>query len=362
MAPSNLNQVFVANAASTPTTPALTSGLFSQVAASGLAANSRFGIYNLKTNTYLSGAGSTTSLMTSTGVALNSALTSIQVTQTMLSGNAIATPIIDVKSIKRIAITKFAAPVRHEIEGTFGSAVPTGDSFIFKISLRTYPTVYEAFANPNNPNLDLSTGGKVFPLLGNFSAGRNVISVVEIPSSTSATNCALAVRNAIQNNPTLNAIFTASAAAGVLTITARHMGVIFDVACNSTLTYAQATGFTTTVTGFDKGSGHYINVISEEKAQRARYGNFNRMYFPMDFPTFAQSGTSYDAIDISYEHNWPSSTGIARAGELNNVRIYFPSVGVAANTNVEDVLAFGNSDVATAVLTAGPGTVTEFYF
>lgn len=358
MAPSNLNQVFVANAANTPTTPALTSGLFSQVAASGLATNSKFGIYNVKTNSYLSGATAALSLMSTAGV-LNPELTSIQVTQTMLSGNPIATPIIDVKDIRRIAVSKFAAPVKHEIESTFSSAVPTGDSFIFKISLRTYPTVYEAFANPNNPNLDLSTGGKVFPLLGNFSAGRNVISVVEIPSTTSNINCAAVVKNAIQNNPTLNAIFTASIAANVVTITARHMGVIFDVACNSTLTYAQATGFSTFVTGFDKGSGHYINVISEEKAQRARYGNFNRMYFPMDFPTFAQAGTSYDAIDISYEHGWPSSTGIARAGELNNVRIYVPTA-VFGSTNVDTV--FCNTDTAfQGALAVGAG-VTEWYF
>jgi hypothetical protein len=356
MAPSNLNQVFVANAT---TNPALVSGAFSQIAASGLAANSKFGIYNVNTNIYLAGAA-TTSLMTTAGV-LNPALTSVQFTQTMLSGNAIATPIIDVKSIKRIAVSKFAAPVQHQIEGTFASAVPTGDSFIFKISLRTYPTVYEAFANPNNPNLDLSAGGKVFPLLGNFSAGRNVISVVEIPSTTSAVNCALAVRNAIQNNPTLNAIFTATVASGAVTITARHMGVIFDVACNSTLTYAQATGFSTLVTGFDKGSGHYINVISEEKAQRARYGNFNRMYFPMDFPTFAQAGTSYDAIDISYEHGWPSSTGIARAGELNNVRIYVPSqLASAAGNNVDAVFCNTDTNFA-AAFNVGAG-VTEYYF
>jgi hypothetical protein len=355
MAPQNLNQVFVANS----TAPALTSGAFSQAAASGLATNSKFGIWNVKGNAYLDGATVAASLMTSAGV-LNTALTSVQFTQTMLSGNVIASPIIDIKDIKRIAVSKFEATQRHEVECTFATTVPASQSFMFRIAVRTYPTIYEAFANPNNPALDLSgTDGKIFPLLGNFSAGRSIISVVEIPAGTTVANSALAVRNAIQNNETLNRMFTASVSAGVVTITARHMGVVFDVACNNTQTYSEANGFSTAVTGFDEGSGHFISVLSEEKAQRARYGNFNRMYFPMNFPTFAQSGTSYDAIDISYAHNWPSSTGIARAGELNNIRIYFPTAIFSA-TNVDTVFCFTDTNFQ-AALNVGAG-VTEYYF
>ena len=352
MAPSNLNQVFVAN---TTTTPALVAGAFSQTASSGLAANSKYGIWSLKGNAYLTGATSAVALMSSVGV-LNSALSSVQFTQTMLSGNIIASPIIDVKSIKRIAYSKYKAPVRHSVAATFGATVPNGQSYMFKVAIRTYPTLYEAFANPTNPDLDLSGGTKAtFPLLGNFSAGRTVIAVVEIPEKTTVANAGIAVTNAVQGNKILNDIFTVSDnGSGVVTLVARHIGVIFDVACNNTSTNSSA--ITTSVTGAEEGVGHYLLALSDEKSQRARYGNFNRMYFPMPFPTFAQSATNYDVIDISYEHNWPSSTGIARAGELNNIKIYVPSQA-AASTNTDIVFGLTATEMD---ITAG--TTTELLF
>jgi hypothetical protein len=352
MAPSNLNQVFVAN---TTTTPALVAGAFSQTAASGLAANSKYGIWNLKGNAYITGV-TTSTLMTSPGV-LNTALSSVQFTQTMLSGNVIASPIIDLNSIRRIAFSKYKAPVRHAVGSTFvAGAVPAGQSYMFKIAVRTYPTIYEAFANPTNPDLDLSTGNKTFPLLGNFSAGRTVIPVVEIPAGTALANTGTDVVAAIQANKILNDMFTAiSPSAGVVNITARHIGVVFDVACNNTATNSSAIT-TTVIAGAEDGMGHYLTVLSEEKSQRARYGNFNRMYFPMPFPTFAQSGTNYDLIEISYEHNWPSSTGIARAGELNNIKIYAPSQ-LAASTNTDIVFGLTATEMD---ITAG--TTTEFLF
>jgi len=209
---------------------------------------------------------------------------------------------------------------------------------MFKVAIRTYPTMYEAFANPTNPDLDLSGGGKTFPLLGNFSAGRTVIPVVEIPAGTNVANAGIAVTNAIQANKNLNNIFTVSDdGAGVVTIVARHMGVVFDVACNNTSTNTSA--ITTSTTGADAGVGHYLLALSDEKAQRARYGNFNRMYFPMAFDTFASSANTYEVVEISYVHDWPSSTGIARAGELNNIKIY--SKVTAAGSTTADTVYLG---------------------
>jgi hypothetical protein len=69
-------------------------------------------------------------------------------------------------------------------------------------------------------------------------------------------------------------------------------------------------------------ASNYLIALGDEKKQRARYGNFNRMYFPFAFPEFAQPAYKYDVIEIQYAHAWPSSTGIARAGELNTIRIY----------------------------------------
>ena len=90
MAPSNLSQVFVANSS---TVPVLTAGNYSQSATT--ASGAKVGLWDLAGATY------GTNLTSSTGV-LNTAIKQLQFTQTMLNGNCIATPIIDLSSIKRI--------------------------------------------------------------------------------------------------------------------------------------------------------------------------------------------------------------------------------------------------------------------
>jgi hypothetical protein len=70
------------------------------------------------------------------------------------------------------------------------------------------------------------------------------------------------------------------------------------------------------------------------------------MYFPFTFPTFAQAGYKYDVLEIQYAHDWPSSTGIARAGELNTVQIFFGGSSTAlsyagASTGTEVATVFG---------------------
>lgn len=318
MAPSNLNQVFISN-----TGAPLTGSTF---LANAALASTTIGVWDVATQAYLA-----TSLMAATGP--------IQIVQTTRSGNSFASPLINVKDIKRIAYTQYKAPVSHEIEATFLATVPASQSYLFKIAVRNYPTIYEAFANPTNPDLDLSGNGKVFPLLGNFSAGRTVIPVVEIPANTTVANCAIAVRDAIQANKILNDMFTVTVLAGAVTIVARHMGVVFDVACNNTTTYSSA--ITTFITGADEGTGHHLLALSDEKSQRARYGNFNRMYFPMPFDTFASSANTYEVVEISYAHNHPADTGIARAGELNNIKIY--TKVTAAGSTTSDTIFLGAS-------------------
>ena len=319
MAPQNLNQVFISN-----TGAPLTGSTF---LANAALASTTIGVWDVATGAYLA-----TSMMAATGP--------IQIVQTTASGNSFASPIIDVKDIKRISYTQYQAPVRHSVAATITATVPTGASYLFKIALRTYPTLYQAFTTPTDSALDLSGGGKTFPLLGNFSAGRTVIPVTEIVAGTSAANAGIAVTAAIQANKTLNDMFTVSDnGAGVVTIVARHMGVIFDVACNNTATYASA--ITTSVTGGDAGVGHYLLALSDEKSQRARYGNFNRMYFPMPFDTFAQSANTYEVVEISYAHNHPADTGIARAGELNNIKIYHKVT--AAGSTTSDTIFLGAS-------------------
>ena len=46
------------------------------------------------------------------------------------------------------------------------------------------------------------------------------------------------------------------------------------------------------------------------------------MYFPVAQVDYAQPGYKYDIIEIQYKHDHPSSTGIARAGEINTLKIF----------------------------------------
>lgn len=368
MAPSNLSQVFVVNS----TTPFITSTTFSNTAASGLAANSKAGIWNVAGKTNLTGASAATALMTSAGV-LNPALKQIQFTQTMLSGNCIASPIIDAKDIKRLAITKYKAATPYTVVAAIGSEMAADDTtkdqpVMMRFAIRTAPISYASFANPNDATLDISsdTTKYAFPLQGNFSAGRNIhsIEISEVLHEDDEATFATEAAAAINAHPYLKKVFYATASSTDLTVEARHEGVVFDL----TIQYSDGTilAETQSITG-NAGVGNYYQVLSDEKSHRSKYGNFNRMYFPMDFPTFATAGTNYDVIDISYAHAHPASTGIARAAELNNLRIYLVSQEYDdTNQNADTVLAYNDTDVRAAfganASVATPGLVTEWYF
>jgi hypothetical protein len=354
MAPSNLNQVFVMNSAvvsnatqfdcHTGTTPynvlaasANKGGIWIRPLASGTQAYAAAALFSASTGA-VAAAGQTSDWF--------------QVVQGTTKAQPIATPLISPREVKRIKASVGAATVLHAQAATM-TAVPAAvagvnGSWMVKMDIRVAPTFYEMFANPSASNLDLTTSavgglGKIFPLLGNFSAGRTMIPICEIPAGTSAANAALLVYNAILNNATLNALvsFTAAQyATTTVTLTARHPGVIFDIAIFDTVSKTTTGCPAITTTGFNAGVGNYWQVISDEKTQRARYGYFNRMYFPFEQTNYAQVGTLYDCIEVSYEHNWPSSTGIARAGELNNFKIYCPA-GVTTASSYGALLTGG---------------------
>jgi hypothetical protein len=313
MAPSNLNQVFIANVATNP-------AAFNTSTAANASA---IGVYSV--------AGPNAGSVISTAL---TAETTIQFFQTMPSGTAtIASPLIDVKDIKRINYNRQVDFVRHAVPVTCANIANTGDSVMVRIALRTAPTAYANYYQDGEA-LDLSGAGYDFPLLGNFSAGRMIFNV-ELTASTAAAN-ATQLTDFINNHPSLKKVFTVSGTPTV-TITARHAGVVFDVTVQA-LDGADAdlvgpTGFSVgTTTGFVGGAGNYYQALSDEKSMRARYGNFNRMYFPATFPTFAQSGNTYDVLEIAYEHGHPSSTGIARAGELNTIKIYVVETALGSTT------------------------------
>jgi hypothetical protein len=343
MAPSNLNQVFVVNDI------AMLTGTSFNVPATA-ANGTKLGIWNIDPVTTGSIAANTYTV-----TAIND-LKRFQLTQTTL-GNVIATPIIDVADIVRINYNGFAADVQTTpIQTWTPGTIVANENVMVRIALRTSPTAYEYFANPANTNLDVvgstapSAGKKTFPLVGNFSAGRMIFNI-EIPSTSTGTAAAACdyVKNAINANKTLDAIFNYNAlAASTLALTARHIGVEFDLTVSYSDGSAGSNVGTVVGTRFTPTS-NYVQAISDEKSQRARYGNFNRMYFPVAQTDFAQPGYAYDMVEISYRHGHPSSTGIARAGELNTVKIYFGSSSTPLAAAANFVTAFGITTIGTDV-------------
>ena len=251
----------------------------------------------------------------------------VQFTQSTL-GNIISSPIIDVNNIVRVTYNGFLADAQTNAVVTATGGTPTASkNIMFRIALRTAPTNYESFANPSNVNLDTTGSNKVFPLVGNFA------------DTVSATTVVTAVNAAIAANPTLSAIFATSGTT-TLILTARHVGVEFDL----TAQYSDASGaYISTaniVASRTTPTTNYTQAISAEKSQRARYGNFNRMYFPVAQTDYSQPGYKYDILEIQYKHDHPSSTGIARAGEINTIKIFVGSSATALAAFADFTSAF----------------------
>jgi len=231
----------------------------------------------------------------------------LQITQGT-AGNPIATPMLNVRDVRKIKYEKHVPSVRHSIT--------TGDiaeQVTVKFIIRTTPTAQLNFHDPNGSGLiDLSGGGFDFPL-GGFNTTNH--KAINIGGSTAAT----VVAN-IQGSPILNAMFTAATSTNAVAITARHAGVIFDVIVSADDDGAIVANGSTTK-GL-VGVGNSWQALDEEIRCRSRYGNFNRMYIPQNMPTYTNSTFKYDKITVEYEHNWPNSTGIAPAGALNQAVIY----------------------------------------
>lgn len=329
MAPQNLSQVFVINDVAM-----ITAGTaFNTSAATANA--TKFGMWNVDGATY--------------AISQIENLKRIQFTQTTL-GNIISSPIIDVNSIVRINYNGFASDVQTNPIVTWTPGTMTaGKNVMVRIALRTAPTNYQSYALPSDPSLDVvgstspSVGKKTFPLVGNFAAGRMIFNI-EIPSTTTASGAAAAcdyVRNAISANKTLDAILNFDAlTTATLALTARHQGVEFDVVFQ----YSDGTGVvgSTAPTRFTPGS-NYVQAISDEKSQRARYGNFNRMYFPTAQVDFAQPGYKYDMWEIQYTHGHPADTGIARANDVNTLKLYVGSSSTALAAAADFLTVFGTT-------------------
>jgi hypothetical protein len=343
MAPQNLNQVFVAN--SVTMLPAGTSFL------TNTAVNAtQLGMWNVDAADF--------------AVADLTGLKRIQFVQTTLGGNPFASPIIDVANIVGITYNAWAdtAPMVTSSyftdtiaitsagvtdDGLALGASNTKSNVMLRIAVRTAPTAYVYFAKPGDVNLDVAApvgSKKAFPLVGNFSAGRMIFNV-EIPADKhngTEADVYAKLLAAIEKNTLLNSIvYCTPSPTTSLVLNARHLGVQLDV----TISFDNGTSATTAdvTAGSTLLGSNYIQALSDEMSQRARYGNFNRMYFPQTMTDYAQSGFKYDTLEIAYKHDHPASTGIARAAETNILKIYFgtSSTALAAGTAANFATTFG---------------------
>ena len=291
MAGSNLSQVFIANADlkdHADTTPAT------------LAAGN-VGMYNLASGGFINDAAWTT-------------LDRINFMQGISGSNPIASPIIDTRNIRRVDYTKHVPTVAQKV--VIGGTPVSGQTLEVRIVVRATPTDYVNFY-PDGFDYSLDGSGFDFPLAA-FNTTNHKVFPIEITtaSTTLATEFAK-IKSAIVANPVLNAMLNTAASN---TIQARHAGLIFDVIINDAA--GAATGLTQTVTPFVPGVGNAWQVIGDVKRTQFKQGSMNRMYFADNHPTNVNATWKYDKIVIEYAHDWPSSTGIAPAGELNQLVIY----------------------------------------
>lgn len=268
------------------------------------------------------------------------------------SGNPIASPLLNTRNIRSIKYTP-----HQSFEGTKATlkdadlaAISTDVAFQanMKFIIKSTPTDHLNFYDQGG--LDIFGD---FPLGAFNTTNHKAINVTVNFLGTDAVDTTIQsdIVARMAEHPILSKLFKAPAiSTNDVVIEAIHPGVVFDVIITNVDDDASTD---LGITGQVLGVGNDWQVIGEEVRCRGRYGNFNRMYLPQNMPTYGKKGWKYDKIVIEYEHNWPSSTGIAPAGELNQIVIYntdtdgtVPVVGDAGTDTFGD--AFGYT-IGTAI-------------
>ena len=262
------------------------------------------------------------------------------------SVNPIASPIINTSSINRVGFEPYTASVGHIQTLTVD---PVANKLhTVKFIFRTTPVDQLNFNDANGTGYnDLSGANKDFPA-GVFNATNHKAISIEVNSGADLAAFAAAIKAAVEKHSLLNNLVVAgtSATPGDL-YTARHAGVIFDMILWNTDDDVKSTTVAS-VTAAVIGVGNPWQVLGEEIRCRSRYGNFNRMYLPQNMPTYTTAGHKYHKVTVEYEHNWPTSTGIAPAGTLNQIVMYFGGSSTVAGANTTIDAAFNLANVTAA--------------
>lgn len=356
---SNLNQVFVSNALTVIEGTQAEFGSLGGAAAAddvgifklgtGTPAYTKTALYEKKfagdTSTVDATASSATQGIDTliTTVAPIWLVSSFQITQRPLSGNIIASPIIDATRVKRINYEGHVSWVGHKatcVNATFDTTNSVnGDSYQFKFIIRTVPVNQTSFYNDGMGAVQGTAN--VFPLgsfnTTNHKAVNMTVVIADHADADNATNVSN-VAAAVAAHPLLKDMVSSADVGADIVFTSLHPGLSFDLIVTNL--DRDDDGVAAATTGEVKGVGNDWQVADDEARCRYRQGSFNRMYFPQSVDTFVTAGSLYDKVTIEYEApNWPNGAGIAPAGSKNIVSIYYTNEGADPGTTAANEFA-----------------------
>ena len=263
------------------------------------------------------------------------------------SGQPIATPLIDTRNIRSVRFDPYDLTEGHKVvctpNGTFTAA--SVNTVTLKVIMRTLPVDQLSYHDAGGTDYTILSGTDPLPM-GVFNATNHKSVSVEFSCTNTATFCS-AGKVAVDAHPLLSKIVTATdtGTGTSLDLQSKHVGFTFDViVLDKDGNEIVGTGADTVAVGMTAqvlGVGNDWQVHGEEIRCQSRYANFNRMYLPQTPKSYTVENNQYHKVTVEYAHNWPNSTGIAPAGALNQVVMYF-------------------SDSSTA-LVAGDGTIDETF-
>ena len=279
-----------------------------------------------------------------------------QIVQRAVTGNWIASPMINTGNVKRISYTAHVATVPEFTTVDIANGTITGDELNLKVVIRTSPTDYQNFVEPGNAINDITGGGKTCPIGISNATNHKSFNITSMPADrlaeTAAADTELGLYDDLLTKINAHAILgdllkgTDGAGSG-LKLETRFATVSVEMILTN-VTDSTTTASHTVRTAFVPGSGNDWQVAADEKRCRSKQGHFNRMYLPTAIDTYVTNGYFYDKVVIEYAHNWPSATGIAPAGDLNQLTIYYSNEGSdpgTTTTQFDDVFGYvANTD------------------
>lgn len=268
-----------------------------------------------------------------------------QLVQGMPAGsNPIASPIINASQVQTIQYISHVDAVKGKsVIDLSGKTPAVGEELTFKVVVKFDGdvTVYDAQINGEATKMGLGNyPGRVIPY--SYTCG----------SATLDTEGAAIVAD-INGNHQLGNFVTASydASADDITLTAKTENTIISVVGLKMIsgdflgTEGAFVNSLATDTAPTVGAGNYHQVLSEEKQARYSQGNFNRMYFPDSYTSYASSSEVYDQVRITYRNGLSPNVFHGGNAGLNELVFYWKDTaggstlwdlvfGFTAGTNV----------------------------